>query len=131
MTRKFIQMGMTRAKRYANHRGGKKYDADGKEKAKLEHEGKAEKEEASGLFREVWQRCKAHEGYIEKRGDLSRTKKHGIWIKRTKNLRSRQTRQQGNRIERNGARKSRDNKQLTIILVLIIVLVLLIIILKR
>lgn len=68
MTRKFIQMGMTRAKRYANHKGGKKYDAEGKEKAKAEHEGKAEKEEASRIFREVWERCKAHEGYVEKKG---------------------------------------------------------------
>jgi len=67
MTRKFIQMGMTRAKRYANHKGGRKYDAEGKEKAKTEHEGKAEKEEASRVFREVWERCKAHEGYIEKK----------------------------------------------------------------
>ena len=26
MERKFIQIGMTRAKRYANHRGGRKYE---------------------------------------------------------------------------------------------------------
>ena len=26
MARKFLQMGMTRARRYANHKGGKKYD---------------------------------------------------------------------------------------------------------
>ena len=67
MTRKFIQMGMTRAKRYANHKGGRKYDADGKEIAKAEHKGKAEKEEASRIFKEVWERCKAYEGYIEKK----------------------------------------------------------------
>src|SRR5262245_53149918 len=36
MTRKFIQMGMTRARRYANHKGGRKYDADGKVLAKWE-----------------------------------------------------------------------------------------------
>lgn len=67
MTRKFIQMGMTRAKRYANHKGGRKYDAEGKEKARVDHVGKAEKEEASRIFREVWERCKAHEGYVRKR----------------------------------------------------------------
>ena len=67
MARKFIQMGMTRAKRYSNHKGGRKYDAEGKEKAKVEHKGKAEKEEASRIFREVWQRCKAHKGYEEKK----------------------------------------------------------------
>src|ERR1700684_2006874 len=31
MARKFIQMGMTRSKRYANYKGGRKY-VDGKEK---------------------------------------------------------------------------------------------------
>ena len=71
MARKYIQMGMTRAKRYANHKGGRKYEKtiNGKrgkeiEKSK-EHEGKEEKEQASLVFRGVWERCKAHEGYAE------------------------------------------------------------------
>lgn len=69
MCRKFIQMGMTRAKRYANHQGGKKYDKkSGKELEKSTgHKGRKEKEEASGVFREVWERCKAHEGYKNKK----------------------------------------------------------------
>ena len=29
MTRKFLEMGFTRARRYANHKDGKKYDKDG------------------------------------------------------------------------------------------------------
>ena len=29
MARKFLQMGFTRSRRYANHKGGRKYDADG------------------------------------------------------------------------------------------------------
>lgn len=69
MSRKFIQMGMTRAKRYANYKGGKKYDG-GKEKGVQKeksagHEGKEEKEQASLVFREVWERCKVHESYVE------------------------------------------------------------------
>ena len=67
MTRKFIQMGMTRAKRYANHKGGRKYDAEGNVKEKSEHAGRAEKEEASKVFRHIWERCKAHEGYSLKK----------------------------------------------------------------
>ena len=69
MARKFIQMGMTRAKRYANHKGGRKYDGvTGKELEKSEgHEGKREKEEASEVFREVWGWCREHEGYAEKK----------------------------------------------------------------
>ncbi|KAI4172870.1 MAG: hypothetical protein LQ343_003277 [Gyalolechia ehrenbergii] len=68
MTRKFIQMGMTRAKRYANHKGGRKYDKEGKELEKSKnHKGRDEKEEASQVFGEVWERCKAHEGYKAKK----------------------------------------------------------------
>ena len=79
MSRKFIQMGMTRAKRYANYKGGRKYvkrevEGTDEEESRSEkrarqmdksggHEGKEEKEEASRVFREVWERCKAHEGY--------------------------------------------------------------------
>ena len=29
MSRKFLQMGYTRSRRYANHKSGKKYDANG------------------------------------------------------------------------------------------------------
>ena len=69
MTRKFIQMGMTRAKRYANHKGGRKYTVGTEGKTELEkskgHKGQEEKEEASRVFREVWERCKGHRGYVE------------------------------------------------------------------
>jgi len=34
MARKFIQMGVTRARRYANHKGGKKYQVSGKHNPK-------------------------------------------------------------------------------------------------
>jgi len=83
MTRKFIQMGMTRSKRYANYKGGRKY-VDGKEKGntieKSEgHEGKAEKEEASRIFREVWERCRVHEGYLELKKEFLREQKE--WLK--------------------------------------------------
>lgn len=77
MCRKFIQMGMTRAKWYANHRGGRKYDkGSGKElKKSTEHKGREEKEEASRVFREMWERCKAHQGYrIKKEAFLKEQK---------------------------------------------------------
>lgn len=63
MTRKFIQMGMTRAGRYANYKGGRKY-VEGMQLEKSKgHEGMREKREASDVFRGVWERCKEHEGY--------------------------------------------------------------------
>ncbi|EUC40703.1 hypothetical protein COCMIDRAFT_30408 [Bipolaris oryzae ATCC 44560] len=69
MARKFLQMGMTRAKRYANHAGGRKYDKKtGQELEKSTgHTGMKEKLEASEVFREVWERAKAHEGYQMKK----------------------------------------------------------------
>ncbi|KAF2010051.1 hypothetical protein BU24DRAFT_436916 [Aaosphaeria arxii CBS 175.79] len=65
MCRKFLQMGMTRAKRYANHKGGRKYDREsGRELEKSKgHKGREEKEEAAGIFREMWEKAKAEEGY--------------------------------------------------------------------
>lgn len=75
MARKFIQMGMTRAKRYANHKGGRKYDrtareveADGGKRTELPksqgHDGREEKLAVSEIFKEVWKRCTSDEGYI-------------------------------------------------------------------
>ncbi|KAF2162741.1 hypothetical protein M409DRAFT_68997 [Zasmidium cellare ATCC 36951] len=74
MARKFIQMGTTRAKRYANHAGGRKYDrtarqveAEGGKRTELAkskgHKGQEEKLAASEVFREVWKRCTSCEGY--------------------------------------------------------------------
>lgn len=69
MTRKFIQMGMTRAKRYANYKSGKKYVAGKENGERIEkskgHEGREEKLEASEIFREVWEKCREHKGYGE------------------------------------------------------------------
>lgn len=86
MARKFIQMGMTRSKRYANYKAGRKY-VDGKEKGvqnekSKEHEGRAEKEEASQIFREVWERCKEHEGYQEMKKEFLREQKE--WVQKGK-----------------------------------------------
>ncbi|KAF4973988.1 hypothetical protein FZEAL_9056 [Fusarium zealandicum] len=77
MTRKFIQMGMTRAKRYANHAGGRKYNKGTKEELPRSesHPDKDEKEQASQIFRQYWERCKAHENYQELKGDFLKQQK--------------------------------------------------------
>ncbi|KIV99224.1 uncharacterized protein PV09_09088 [Verruconis gallopava] len=69
MTRKFIQMGMSRAKRYANHAGGRKYDkATGRELEKSRtHKDHKDKLEASNIFKAYWIKCKEHEGYLRKK----------------------------------------------------------------
>lgn len=70
MARKFIQMGMTRARRYANHKGGRKYDRGTGEKLakwqggdEVEVAKRREKEEASEIFKAVWRRCIEDEEY--------------------------------------------------------------------
>jgi hypothetical protein len=40
--KKFIQMGMTTGKRYAYHKGGRKYDKNGMEMETEGHEGRGE-----------------------------------------------------------------------------------------
>lgn len=79
MTRKYIQMGMTRAKRYANHKGGRKYGADGKQLEKWsgdDADGKRkEKEDASELFKGYWRRCTSDEEYLELKKQWQKEKK--------------------------------------------------------
>ena len=91
MCRKFLQMGMTRAKRYANFKGGRKYDYVKKEPGSddenerkgerverekgKEHEGKEEKENASLVFRSWWDKARMHEGYKELKQEWQRKKK--------------------------------------------------------
>jgi hypothetical protein len=84
MCRKFLQMGMTRAKRYANHKGGRKYDkGTGAELEKSAgHEGREEKLEAAGVFREMWERAKGFEGYVEKKERFLKEQKE--WDKERK-----------------------------------------------
>ncbi|KAI9647167.1 hypothetical protein NHQ30_003550 [Ciborinia camelliae] len=83
MSRKFIQMGMTRSKRYANHQGGRKYQI-GKDGEKVEkeksrgHHGQEEKLIASGIFKEMWERCREHEGYKVLKGKYQKDLKN--WI---------------------------------------------------
>lgn len=86
MTRKFIQMGMTRSRRYANHRGGRKYGDDGKvlpkwseEQRQAEKSGdlkkRKEKEEASEIFKGYWRRCINDERYLQLKEEWMKAKK--------------------------------------------------------
>ena len=62
MARKFLQMGWTRARRYANHTGGRKYDkATGKELPRTED---AEKAVAAAVFYERYVAAQRHPEYV-------------------------------------------------------------------
>ncbi|MGD8105768.1 DUF4385 domain-containing protein [Pantoea sp. FN0302] len=64
MARKFIQMGFTRARRYANHPGGKKYDA---QRQVLPQQLDAEKVESATIFKGYWDKIRADEDYLRRK----------------------------------------------------------------
>lgn len=75
MARKFLQMGYTRARRYANYRGGKKYRGNPQKEATPEAERMAreqvlprqpedsEKAEAACIFKSKWEKARQNETY--------------------------------------------------------------------
>jgi hypothetical protein len=60
MARKFLQMGYTRSRRYANHRGGRKYGPDGEV---LPLDPDPVKAQSAAIFKAAWERVKADEAY--------------------------------------------------------------------
>lgn len=64
MARKFLQMGYTRARRYANHPGGRKYDADGAVKPRELDEVKAQ---SASIFAEVWKQARENQTYLKRK----------------------------------------------------------------
>lgn len=80
MARKFLQMGFTRARRYANHRGGKKYDGPvpADKKGQSGAHGRAElprspedpvKAEAARIFKARWDEAEANATYAALKRD--------------------------------------------------------------
>ncbi len=64
MARKFIQMGYTRARRYSNYKGGRKYDADGNT---LPWGRDEEKAAAAAIFKGYWDKLRADEDYLARK----------------------------------------------------------------
>jgi hypothetical protein len=65
MARKFLQMGWTRARRYANHRGGRKYDrTTGEELPRTED---AEKAAAAAVFYERYLAARQDAEYVRQK----------------------------------------------------------------
>jgi hypothetical protein len=62
MARKFLQMGWTRARRYANHRGGRKYDPESG--AELPRSNDPLKAEAAAIFYERYVQAREHPTYV-------------------------------------------------------------------
>jgi hypothetical protein len=60
MARKFLQMGYTRARRYANYKGGRKYDD---RRLKTRGTGDPEKGESAKIFYTFWRKAEADPHY--------------------------------------------------------------------
>ncbi|MFZ0371013.1 MAG: DUF4385 domain-containing protein [Halobacillus sp.] len=64
MARKFLQMGYTRSRRYANYKGGKKYDENGEIN---ERDIDEEKAKSAEIFEEKWILAREDEEYLKKK----------------------------------------------------------------
>jgi hypothetical protein len=64
MARKFLQMGFTRARRYANHASGKKYDAQGQVKAQDSESEASRKAESARIFLKYYRMALNNKQYI-------------------------------------------------------------------
>jgi hypothetical protein len=71
MARKFLQMGFTRARRYANHRGGRKYER-GTKRLLPRSTPNEEKAAAAEIFRRQWERVRTDPAYVAARASHRR-----------------------------------------------------------
>jgi Domain of unknown function (DUF4385) len=65
MARKFLQMGYTRSRRYANHKSGRKYGTDSK--TILPREEDSVKAASAQIFYQKWQQVKSDLDYLRLR----------------------------------------------------------------
>ncbi|MGH7998125.1 MAG: DUF4385 domain-containing protein [Brasilonema sp.] len=76
MARKFLQMGYTRSRRYANHKSGRKYKTNPQKEISKEAQTKARqnilpnevdpvKAESAVIFKEKWMQAKINEKYLQ------------------------------------------------------------------
>ena len=63
MARKFLQMGYTRSRRYANHKSGRKYKEGSREV--LAREEDVVKAESARIFYEMWKKAREDTVYLE------------------------------------------------------------------
>jgi len=63
MSRKYLQMGFTRARRYANYKGGRKYDKDNDYSLNKKGTGSDEKAKAAEVFYKAWKAVEENDNY--------------------------------------------------------------------
>lgn len=76
MARKFLQMGYTRSRRYANHKSGRKYKQNPQKESSKSAQIKARKDilpnqldpvkaESAAIFKEKWMAAKTNDKYLQ------------------------------------------------------------------
>ena len=65
MARKFLQMGYTRSRRYANHTSGRKYASGTRDL--LPHEEDHEKAQSAKIFYQKWRKAREDKKYLQLR----------------------------------------------------------------
>ena len=67
MCRKFLEMGFTRARRYANHKDGKKYDENGNVRPQEKDWATSDKAKSAKIFKDARSRVTTDPKYIHMR----------------------------------------------------------------
>ena len=67
MCRKFLEMGFTRSRRYANHKDGKKYDKNGNVRPQEKDWATSDKAKSAKLFKDARNRVTTDPKYIQMR----------------------------------------------------------------
>ena len=67
MARKFLEMGFTRARRYANHKDGKKYDENGNVRPQEKDWATSDKAKSAKIFKDARSRVTTDPKYIQMR----------------------------------------------------------------
>lgn len=65
MARKYLQMGFTRARRYANHRSGKKYGRDSEVMPQERDWETSQKAEAAQIFKVLYDKARKNNKYLK------------------------------------------------------------------
>lgn len=74
MARKYLQMGYTRSRRYANYKGGKKYEKENNYKPLERGTGSEEKAKSAAIFYEAYRKAKEDPVYSLMKKDWKKTK---------------------------------------------------------
>ena len=73
MAKKYLHMGFTRSRRYANHKSGRKWKANGDKWIVLPQEKDwetSEKAQSANIFREYWKKARENKVYLQMKNNF-------------------------------------------------------------